>query len=119
VKNIFAGSHTGDALIRELFLSVGKCQLIPIVLFYIKKSVAVHILLFGGFIGYGLKLEPYCPSKASKGDLVSRPSNSRVNNPMILPFQSALSKGSSGNKKKVQYCSSLACLALFFCQIIF
>jgi hypothetical protein len=57
-------------------------------------------LLFGGFIGHGLKLEPYCPSKASKGDLVSRPSNSRGNNPMILPFQSALSKGSSGNKKK-------------------
>jgi hypothetical protein len=53
-------------------------------------------LLFGGFIGYGFKLEPYCPSK---GDLVSSPANSRGNSPMILPFQSELSKGSSGNKK--------------------
>jgi hypothetical protein len=48
-----------------------------IVLFYSEESAAIHILLFGGFIGYGLKLEPYCPSKALKGDLVSRPSNSR------------------------------------------
>jgi hypothetical protein len=48
---------------------------------------------------------------------VSSPSNSRGNNPMTLPFQSALSKGSSGNQKKVQYCSSMAYLALY-CQIL-